>query len=1354
MTRATLNVNELKNLRQHLRRFEFDEVMSILGWNRASGHQTVTVGEETFRLKPIAKLGGVQVIEVTGGQNPGTLPLEGVRRKVSDEVAHTTREHVLVFVNEGRNQSHWYWVKRGLNEEGKNKAQPRTHTFVAGQPDDLFVSKLSGLFVDIGELNEDGELPVLEAAKRLQGALDTEGVVKRFYNQFKDVREEFASQIQGISDDRDRAWYASVILNRLMFVYFLQGKGFLGRPTPSSDGDRKYLQKKMADSRKRGADRYYSEFLHHLFFDAFAMPEDQRSAATTSMVGQIPYLNGGLFLKHGIELKYPGIAIPDHAFDIILKLFEDYTWNLSDQDKHAGGLDPDVLGHIFEKYINQKGFGAYYTRPEITEYLCEQTVRKLVLDKIKAYRPNEKHLHHSLGDALTSADVGLVRHLLMADDGLKQISLLDPACGSGAFLVSALKTLLDIYSALMGRIHTFNDANLLSWEEKLKGQHRSYHYNLKKKIITENLYGVDLMPEAVEIAKLRLFLALVSSANDLDDLEPLPNIDFNILAGNSLIGLLEVDDSAFDTQRNAKIAAEKAKERAQTTGVINRPTAKMTGVAPMFGTGEKTYSDILRERRDLLRTYRNASRMKVADLTKVREDIQKQKDTAYETLNALLHKQFHDLGIKYEQATWDEAKGKEGKSTKRALTIDDITALQPFHWAFEFAEVMERGGFDAVIANPPWDIVKPNGKEFLQSHAPTISKNKMLIKDFEKEQEKLMKDAAIRAEWLAYQSGYPHVSAYYRAAPQFVHQSSTVNGRKTGSDLNLYKLFLEQSYRLLRDGGECGIVIPSGVYTDLGAKGLREMLFGKTEMTGLFCFENRKTIFENVDSRFKFVVLSFRKGNHTKQFPAAFMRHDVRDLKDFPGGIGLTLDVDTVRKLSPDSMSVMEFKTELDAHIAEKMLKFPLLGEELPDRWNLKLTREFDMTNDAHLFRTEPGPGRLPLYEGKMIHQFRHDFAGPRYWVDEKEGRQGVLGRERDEGQKLDFQGYRLGFRDIARNTDSRTLISTVIPPAFHGNKLPTTEGLEEVDNLVLAGIFNSFVMDWVIRQKVTTTINFFYIYQLPVPRLTSSDPDFHPIVSAAAKLICTSPEFDDLAKAAGLHGHEDGVTDDAGRAKLRAELDGRVAHLYGLTEDEFKHILSTFPLVDQQVKDDALQAFRDLAPPEGDPEVVRLVRGGETERVEFKSSMRVPVDGSAPSKELTATLEGVIIKEIAAFLNAEGGTLLIGVDDNGRGLGLAPDYASSPKIADRDGFERHLRGLVDVALGKTVAASLRVTFVGLDSKEVCRVDIPAGDQEAFVQVPDKSGQKRNAFYVRSGNKAEELPSGLEQTKYMRKRWK
>ncbi|WP_199776971.1 DNA methyltransferase [Deinococcus sp. NW-56] len=742
MSHATLSTTELKTLRGHLRAFEFAEVMNVLGWNRASGARTVTADGQTFRLTPVAQLGGVQVIEVTGGEDPTALPLEPVRRKVSDEVVKTSREHVLIFVDAGRTQSHWYWVKRGLDGE-KRKVQPRTHTYVKGQPDDLFVAKLSGLFVDLAELDDEGDLSVTEAARRLSSALDTEGVVKRFYTEFRTLREDFADQIGGISDDRDRAWYASVLLNRLMFIYFLQGKGFLGRPTPRSDGDRQYLQNHLAASKKRGADRYYSEFLSTLFFDAFAAPEEQRSAEVSAMVGQIPYLNGGLFLRHGIELKYSGIRVPDRAFGQVLDLFGRYTWNLSDQDKHAGGLDPDVLGHIFEKYINQKGFGAYYTRPEITEYLCEQTVRRLVLDKIRERRPLEHHLHHNLNDAIARADADLVRSLLLAEDGLKSVSLLDPACGSGAFLVAALKTLLDIYSALMGRIVSLNDRTLLDWEEKLRGGHQSAHYNLKKKIITENLYGVDLMEEAAEIAKLRLFLSLVSSAHTLDDLEPLPNIDFNILAGNSLVGLLEVDERAYNAQRGGGRGA---------------------AMTPMLGVGAVTYRDIVQERQRLLRDYRHAARLGIRDLTALRQEIEQQRETAYQTLDALLHKQFHDLGIKFEQATWDAAKGKEGKPTKRALTLADITALKPFHWAFEFAEVMERGGFDAVIANPPWDIVKPNGKEFLESFSQAVSKNKMTIKDFEKEKLKLMKDDAIRAEWLAYQSSFPHVSAYYRAA--------------------------------------------------------------------------------------------------------------------------------------------------------------------------------------------------------------------------------------------------------------------------------------------------------------------------------------------------------------------------------------------------------------------------------------------------------------------------------------------------------------------------------------------------------------------------------------------------------------
>ena len=177
----------------------------------------------------------------------------------------------------------------------------------------------------------------------------------------------------------------------------------------------------------------------------------------------------------------------------------------------------------------------------------------------------------------------------------------------------------------------------------------------------------------------------------------------------------------------------------------------------------------------------------------------------------------------------------------------------------------------------------------------------------------------------------------------------------------------------------------------------------------------------------------------------------------------------------------------------------------------------------------------------------------------------------------LDYQGYRLGFRDVARNTDIRTMIAAILPPhMFAGNTLiVSSDGLAQSELILIVSLLNSFVCDFIIRQKVTAHCNMFYIYQTPVPRLTAGDEYFDDIVSRAAKLICTAPEFDDLAVSVGIGSHKHGVTDAAERAKLRAELDGMIAHLYGLSESEFSHILGTFQIVDEDVKDKALAEFR-----------------------------------------------------------------------------------------------------------------------------------------------------------------------------------
>lgn len=1133
---------DLACARKYLQEFEFTKLfVEALGWSKPSSDKKgkVEAHGKDFSWQYVAEL-GVAVFEVKSLDD--NLPDYKSRAAIHKELSKLHFENLIIFVDKNRVQSMWYWVKR---ENGKT--HPRDHTYFKGQPGDLFLSKLNSMVFEISDFTKEGYLPLREVCKRLAEALDVEKVTKRFYTAFKELHDKLIGQFTGIDKDDDRKWYASVLLNRLMFVYFLQKKYFL------DGGNDRYLQSKLAESKKAGKDRYYRKFLHALFFEGFAKPEEMRSAEVKKLLGSIRYLNGGLFIRHRIEEHWQSIAVPDSAFEDIFGLFEKYSWNLDDT---PGGKDdeinPAILGYIFEKYINQKAFGAYYTRTEITEYLCEQTIHRLVLDAVNreaipGYAPARKF--HDIWELLRGLDAQLCKSLV--HEVLPNLRLLDPACGSGAFLVSAMKTLIQIYSAIVGKIEFLNDRALKDWLAKVKKEHPNVAYFIKREIITNNLFGVDLMPEAVEIARLRLFLALVASAGKVNDLEPLPNIDFNIMAGNSLVGLMHVDDKEF---------AER------------HPEGLFVG----------SYPEIVREYQRQVQVYRNSTTFS-EDLEDLRNEIEALKSEATGTLNEILRFEFEHLKIKFEEAIWDAAKNTEGKPRKRQISIPDIAALTPFHWGFEFDEIMnKRGGFDAIITNPPWEIWKPNAKEFLEKYSGSITKKKMTIKDFEKEKADLLrKQPETREAWLEYLSGYPHVSAYYRAANQFAHL------RKSGSDINLYKLFTEQCFNLLRKGGYCGIVIPSGIYTDLGTKSLREMLFDKTKVTGLFCFENRKEIFEGVHRSFKFVVLSFEKGGKTTKFPAAFMRHDVSELSRFPREGGIDISVELVRRLSPDSLSVMEFKCPLDIAIAEKMLKFPMLGEKIEGKWNLRLTAEFHMTNDSHLFKTSPGPGRLPLYEGKMIHQFTHNWEDAlRYWISENAAKEKLGGSvDLASAQRLDYQFYRCGFRAVGRSTDIRTLINGPIPKqALCGNsilsvQLESAKGLSASGSEIVAlqGLVNSFVVDFHVRNLVSANLNMFFIYQLPVPRLTEGDPGFAPIVERAAKLICTTPEFDDLAKEVGLGSHKNGATDKVERARLRAELDGLVAHLYGLTEEEFAYILTTFPLVADPVKVAARNAYRDV---------------------------------------------------------------------------------------------------------------------------------------------------------------------------------
>jgi hypothetical protein len=277
-----------------------------------------------------------------------------------------------------------------------------------------------------------------------------------------------------------------------------------------------------------------------------------------------------------------------------------------------------------------------------------------------------------------------------------------------------------------------------------------------------------------------------------------------------------------------------------------------------------------------------------------------------------------------------------------------------------------------------------------------------------------------------------------------------------------------------------------------------------------------------------------------------------------------------------------------------------------------------------------------------------------------------------------------------------------------------------------------------------------FYIYQLPAPRLTEEHPEFAFIVERAARLVCTAPEYDELARSVGLADHTAGAHTAEDRAQLRAELDARIAHLYGLTETEFAYVLSTFPLVAPEIKDRALEEFKkeDARIKQGahrDAEIEQLLRAGESATLEFKSSARWDMRQNKQNK----AMEDVIVKTVAAFLNSEqGGALLIGVDDDASIVGLSHDYKTLGKKNPRDAYENFLTTLLLNAYGKDTAALFRITFHSMNGEDVARINVKSAPRPIFIK--DASGEH---LYTRTGNSTRLLTT-REAIEYCKIRWK
>ena len=644
---------------------------------------------------------------------------------------------------------------------------------------------------------------------------DTQQVVEEFYEEFEELRTDLVQEVSGIPDDRGDAKqrYVQVILDRMIFLYFIQEKRLLHR-------ERDYLHKwpeKVVDE----ADDVYENFYRPLFFEYLA--EDKQNPK----FGSLPYLNGGLFAKNPVEEDFPDAKLGESAeetnklFDDILDFLSGWNWNVDERLDIVDpkNLSPAILGHIFEQTVNQKEMGAYYTPEEITGFMSRRTIHPYLLDQLNEAIDAEYDEIDDVfgfpgveasGGEEAVADGGTMTRQVPTEnvetkhvetlyhDILKEAHILDPAVGSGAFLLAAQDVLVDIYIQCIeyfqqleqeGKGWELDSRTRDELEEINEGQGGESLY-AKRTVILNNLYGVDIDQGAVEICKLRLWLSMVADIEDEpNEVEPLPNIDFNIRQGNSLIGFTKVDE----------VATEEG-------------DASLSNYGGGAGTGVKEmYEDVIEA------IERHQSATSSQDATNARRLAESRIEGHSKRLDQKILDQFHNAG---------------------AENVDKQTLEQyyPFHWVLEFAPVYRDGGFDVVIGNPPWEVLSPNRHDFFSRYDETFRQYNANQKDAV--EENLLQDPEIAEEWKKHKQTMERRADYFNKSQQYSLQSPTVAGRAVASENDLSALFLERTFELASSNGQVSLILPGFIFNGAIAKDLRSWMLENTSLDTVIGFEN------------------------------------------------------------------------------------------------------------------------------------------------------------------------------------------------------------------------------------------------------------------------------------------------------------------------------------------------------------------------------------------------------------------------------------------------------------------------------------------------------------------------------------
>lgn len=801
------------------------------------------------------------------------------------------------------------------------------------------------------------------------------------------------------------------------------------------------------------------------------------------------------------------------------------------KQKPIGFVEKGEL-YLSVRGLARKGTGSYYTPDAIVNFL----VKKGLEPHFKAREEQFKADLAKLPPASKPRDLELEKK---CNEDLLGLKVVDPAMGSGHFLVAVVN---EITQWIINLLREYPDAPLMREIEEFRRsiieEQRKRGVRLDEDLLTDDVilkrmvmkrcvYGVDINPLAVELAKVSLWLDSFTIGT------PLTFLDHHIRCGDSLIGLWmeNIAPKVFDTTLE------------KWTGEVSAAGASLVEAVVM--PADLTVEQVAQSREAY-----EAARAKTESL-RILLDILCASVIDPE-LGAKLPKNLRLIEETYRK----RQKPKWWADVEKALELAEKYRF--FHWELEFPDAFskDRRGFDLIVMNPPWDAVKPEDDDFFSVYYPRFRRIRSKPEK-RKIMKELLKDKTVSQAYNEYRKSIEDKVQFFKESGEYVRRGS--------GDTNYWKLFLERALNLAGDGGSFALVIPSGIVTDEGGKQLREALF-EGRIRTMYEFENKNGIFPDIHRSYKFVLLVADKAESADSFPAAFYLHDIEALE---GKVEqekfVEVPTELVKLSAPESLSIPEVRNKQQLEVFTWLYEnHPLLSDEKKG-WTIGLLRELDRTNDSDLFRSD-GKG-WPLIEGKHFNQFLPDFEKTTFSVSPKEGLERTSKHKEYRGiNKEVHENVRLAFRNVASSTNVRSMMACLLPPkCFCPHSvaivLPKKNGTVPTGtnyfNMMsyLCGILNSMVFDFLLRTRNTMNVSFFYVYQTPVPALLNNELVSH-IAKISARLSSVDNRFEDFACEMSV---ECGSLSMRERIELTAKLNALVAKHYGLSREQLEVILQSF---------------------------------------------------------------------------------------------------------------------------------------------------------------------------------------------------